>query len=248
MECPRTKRVLSYALGEYHDEERKAFRDHVESCSECRELLKAFEATEQLLKMRTLPEAPAKLKRECLRRIDVEAKSRGNATAFRRLWNGLLWRPQPAGRIAVLVVVFCSGLGLGKLLFDQPSWLDRTRRMVQNGSMFETLDNNRVLRNYLLSVETHFLNLSNMENPVLIHREDWDAEMKFTQEILKRTRKMKEIVRHKNLELYQLVSEIEWVLEDVIRTPELELADLSKELRRDIDERRLIAKIHGFIS
>ena len=61
MACEKKNHVLSDILGELPDEERKTFRKHATTCMECKELLKEFEETQQLLERRALPEAPEDL-------------------------------------------------------------------------------------------------------------------------------------------------------------------------------------------
>jgi hypothetical protein len=43
-----------------------------------------------------------------------------------------------------------------------------------------------------------------------------------------------------------LVTEIEWVLEEVVEAAELDFAGLAEDIRRTIGDRRLLVKIHGF--
>lgn len=248
MTCKKKQRVLSFFLNELREEEAETFKDHLRTCSECGELLEEFETTERFLKSRPLPKVPTGLEKNCLRRIDLETREWRRESVFEKLFNRLIWRPKPVWRWAVLVFVFCGGFGLGKLVFDDSNWLEKYKRMIRGEVVSGDIHEGRYLHNYLLSVETHFLNLSNMKNPTLLDKEDWKVEMEVTREILRRTRRMKEAVLDGDPDLYQLVTEIEWVLEDVLHTPKLELAGLSKDIRQNIDERRLLTKIHGYIS
>jgi hypothetical protein len=248
MACEKKNHVLSDILGELPDEERKTFRKHATTCMECKELLKEFEETQQLLERRALPEAPEDLVEGCLRKIGKENRHTTRASVFGRLLNRLAWWQEPAWQWAVLVIVFCGGLGLGKILFDPPTWVERYGKLVRNRPMQNSVNENRSLRNYFLSVETLFLDLSNMDDRSLLDDEEWDMEMDITREVLHRTRQIKNDVKDRNNEIYQLVTEIEWVLEDMLGTEEFDFAGLSKDVRQVIDERQLLTKIHEFIS
>ena len=248
MACRMKKQVLPYFLGELCEEEKEVIQNHVETCPECGGLLEEFEETGRLLKRRMFPELPDGVAKECLQKIGSETRPWRGASVLEKLLDRFTLRPKVVWRWAVLVVVFCSGLCLGKFLFDPPTWLERYERMVRSREMSGRIDENWSLRNYLLSVETLFLDLANMDDPALLDEEDWIMEREIAHEILSRTRRMKDVAEDGNPELYRLVLEIEWVLEDVLGSAEVNLADLSKDVRQSIDERRLLAKIHNYIS
>lgn len=248
MACKEKNKVLPYLLGELHDQEQEPFQNHVEMCGECDELYKGFEETGKLLQKRVFRKIPAGLADNCLRRIRMERSHPRKASRFETLLDRFTLWPHPAWRWALIVVVFFGGLGLGKILFDPPTWFERYNQLSSNNSPLNDLNENRALRNYLLSVETLFLNLSNMDDPSLLDDKEWEMEMEITREVLHRTREVKNHLENRDQELYQLVTEIEWVLEDVIGTAEINLAELSADVRQSIDERQILTKIHGFIS
>jgi len=248
MACKEKNKVLPYLLGELHDQGREPFQDHVEMCEECDEIFKAFEETGKLLRKRTFRKVPARLADNCLRRIRMKSSHQRKSYRFEAMLDRFTLWPQPVWRWALLVVIFFGGLGLGKILFDPPTWFERYDKLTSNNSSLNDLNENRALRNYLLSVETLFLNLSNMDDPSLLDDKEWEMEMEITREVLHRTREVKNHFENRDQELYHLVTEIEWVLEDVIGTAEIDLAELSADVRQTIDARQILTKIHGFIS
>lgn len=248
MSCREQNRVFDYLLGELPEADRKHVEVHVEQCDACRSLSEEFGMTDRALRARKTSPIPEGLASSCARFIDDRTRT---ASEPRRLrlddsWIRRLLVPSPAWRFAVLVVVFLGGMGAGKLLFDSPSWMERIGRLIPSEASQE-ISEGRSIRNYLLSVETLFLGLSNMESAGLLDEEDWEMELEVTREVLKRTRRMKRILEERNPELHQLVGEIEWVLEDIVGSSGWEFVEVSRDVRREIDERRLLMKIHVHI-
>lgn len=245
MACREESKVFAYTLGELSGEHRERVEAHTQRCSSCAALLEDLAAADHDLRVRNVPRVPAGLVSSCIRAIDEETgrKSRGLRFEFPSL--GRFFTPAPVWRFAVLLFVFLGGIGAGKLLFDAPTWLERYRSL-NPPEHSQEMSEGRMIRNYLLSVETLFLGLSNTENAA-IPEEDWEAELEVTREVLKRTRRMKRLLEHRNPELYRLVGEIEWILEDIVGASGWEFAGLSNDVRREIDERRLLMKIHVHI-
>ena len=245
MGCRQKKKVVPYLRDELESDEREQFQSHWKTCASCRESVESLKSLDQLLKARPLPEAPEGLAEACIRRVDEIDSVTPKSSRWSRLlerWNVL---PAPAFRFAMMTIVFLAGLGMGKLLFDKPSWTSKFGGFTE-GSPGMEMTTGRPLRNYLLSVETLFLDFSNMESAAL-DAEDWEAELEMTQEVLKRTRELKRLTESINPQLYQLVAEIEWVLEEIAGTPQMYLADVSRDVRQTIDEQRILVKIHGYI-
>jgi len=248
MACHDKEKTLSYILGEIVPQEEAPLKDHMGTCQECSTLLDAVEETRQILGKRRLPKEPAGLADRCMQKIQTEHPDKRKAS---RSWSPLdrllIW-PVPVRRWAFITVVFCLGIGFGKVLFNPPTWLERYEYLFNNETIFDDGNPNRVLHNYLLGVETLFLNLSNMDDPSLLNDDEWEMEMDVTRKMLHRTRQIKNRVEREDDALYHLVNEIEWVLDDIIGTAEINLAGLSRDVRETIDKQQLLTKIHGFIS
>ncbi len=248
MACRMKKQVLSYFLGELCEEEKKAIHNHAETCPECGGLLEEFGEAGEFLEKRTFPEVSDILVKDCLRKIKNTTRFQERASILERLSSCFIWRPKLVWRGAVFVAVFCTGVGLGKLLFDPPTWLERYERIFQNKKWSGKVNESRFLRNYFLSVETLLLDFANMENSALLDEEEWALEREVIREMLSRTRRIKEIAENDATELYRLVSEIEWVLENMLGTVETNLAELSEDVRKRIGEQQLLIKIYDYIS
>ena len=246
MVCKKEKLVVPYILGELDTDVREAFLDHIRGCEHCGSLVKDLQDTEQIMAQRRLPQMPAGLLSRCLGRIREQEYSGSKASVLSRFRKGFTWRHIPVWQWASFIIIFCAGLGIGKLFFDTPTWLQKYHIKLQSNSEPETVNKSRYLKNYLLSVETLFLDLSNMEDPSLIGSDEWKMELEIARGILKRTRQIKQTAQNQNDELYQLVTEIEWVLEEVVEAAELDFAGLAEDIRRTIGDRRLLVKIHGF--
>ena len=244
MSCKQRENVVSFVLGELSHHNSEQFHEHVKHCPECHQLLQEFEETGKILGSRTLPNAPNGLIGDCLLRIRRSGRDRKASIVERfflpRLRPGLQW--------ATIIVVFSMGLGLGKLLFQPPAWLERYGRLAQNRETFLPIDDNRAMRSYLLSVEMLLLDLSNMDDPALLDDDEWETEIQITREMLQRTRQIKNRLGDGDRRLYQLVAEIEWVLEDVLGTTNIDVAGLPPDVRRAIDDQQLLTKIHEYIS
>jgi len=244
MACKQRENVVSFVLGELSHQNSEPFHEHVKSCPECHQLLQEFQETGKILGIRTMPSAPDGLVGDCLLRIRNAGQDR-KASIDERLF---LPRLRPGLQWATIVMVFFMGLGLGKLLFQPPVWLERYGRLAQNQVAFLPIDDNRAMRSYLLSVEMLLLDLSNMDDPALLDDDEWNTEIQITREMLKRTRQIKNRLGDGDLRLYQLVAEIEWVLEDVLGTANIDVAGLPPNVRRAIDDQQLLTKIHEYIS
>jgi hypothetical protein len=244
MACKQREDVVSFVLGELSHQNSEPFHEHVKHCPECHQLLQEFEETGNILGSRTLPSAPDRLVDDCLLRIRRAGRDQ-KASIVERFF---LPRFRPGLQWAAIIVVFFMGLGLGKLLFQPPAWLERYGRSAQNRAVFLPIDDNRAMRSYLLSVEMLLLDLSNMDDPALLDDDEWDIEIQITREILQRTRQIKDRLGDGDRRLYQLVVEIEWVLEDVLGTANIDVAGLPPDVRRAIDDQQLLTKIHEYIS
>jgi hypothetical protein len=244
MACKQRENVVLFMLGELSHQNRNQFKEHVNRCPECHQLLQEFQETGKILQGRTLPSAPDGLVGDCLLRIRRSGQNRKVSIVERffqpRFRPGLQW--------VAIFMVFFMGLGLGKLLFQPPAWLERYGKLAQNQVAFLPIDDNRATRSYLLSVEMLLLDLSNMDDPSLLDDDEWDMEIQITQEMLQRTRQIKNRLGDGDRRLYQLVAEIEWVLEDVLGTANMEMAGLPPDVRRAIDDQQLLTKIHEYIS
>jgi hypothetical protein len=248
MNCKERDKVLSYILGELEQKAAVLFQKHVKACSDCRKLIREFQETGQILKNRTLPKVPVELEKKCLREIKKITRSRSKASLFEGVMTRLPLGLKPAMQWALIVIVFCGGVGLGKLLFDTPGWLRIPDRLTPSGSILTSGDENRALHNYLLSVETLFLDLSNMDDPVLLDKEEWSHQMQIARRALNRTRQIKKYTEIGDQPLHQLLTEIEWALEDILTTASIDMAGLTQDFRQTIGESKLLTKIHGFIS
>ena len=247
MACKEREKVLTYFLGELEQEAAVPFEKHLEVCSDCRNLIREFQETAQILQNRTLPKAPVELEKKCLREIKKITQSRSKASLFDGVLTRLPLGLKPAMQWALIVIVFCGGVGLGKLLFDTPGWLIPDR-LTPSGSILTSNNENRTLHNYLLSVETLFLDLSNMDDPVLLNNEEWNHQMQIARKALNRTRQMKKYTEIVDQPLHQLLTEIEWALEDILTTASIDMAGLTQDFRQTIGKSKLLTKIHGFIS
>ena len=248
MKACSQEKIFSYLLGEFSGEELEAFQKHVSGCPECAQLLATYETTDRLLKTREPVPVPKALGKACIQTVTQLTCEEREASPLRRLFEGVYRQPFPAWRVAAVAAVFLLGLGLGKIVFDRPTWTEKYGRFARANGVSDQIDDGRALRNYLLSVETLFLDLSNMEIAAFLDEEEWEAELELTREVLRRTRELSRIMEGRNPELFQLMTEIEWVLEEIVGTEGWELAELSKDFQRSIGERRLLMKIHGYIS
>lgn len=248
MICKEREKVISYVFGELEHEAAVPFKKHVEACSDCRKLIREFRETGQILQNRTLPKVPVELEKKCLRGIEKITQSRSKASLFEGVLTRLPLGLKPAMQWALIVIVFCGGVGLGKLLFDTPGWLKIPDRFTASGSIFTSADENKQLHNYLLSVETLFLDLSNMDDPALLDDEEWNTQMQIARKALNRTRQIKKYTEIGDQPLHQLLTEIEWALEDILTTASIDMAGLTQDFRQTIGESKLLTKIHGFIS
>lgn len=247
MACKKANSVLPYLTGELNQEEKGRFYSHLKHCTECERLVEEFEETRLWLGKRPLIDIPEGLEQACLRGID-EAFPRKRAVSPREsLTKRIFWNPAPAWRIAFAAVIFCIGLGTGKVLFDRPDWMNKLGFQADGTASTEELVAGKPFQNYLLSVETLFLDLSNTEIPNLME-EEWQVELQLIEEILVRTRRLKNAAENRHPDLFQLVTEIEWVLEELIGAADYNLADFPEEVRSNIIKRQLLTKIHGFIS
>ena len=66
--------------------------------------------------------------------------------------------------------------------------------------------------------------------------------------MLIRNRQIKGIAEKEDPLLFSLLVEIEWVLEDVVGTSSAEMVEMASDIQQDIDESRVLSKIHHFIS
>ena len=242
MACKEENKILAYVLGELSEKDRERVEAHVQGCASCEALMEHVDAADRVLRGRKPAGVPEGLAASCIQAIDEEAGRAPRKVRFEIPFLGRLFPVSPVWQFAVLLLVFVGGIGAGKVLFDSPTWLEQYGRLAPSENTQE-LSEGRMIRNYLLSVETLFLGLSNTESAAFLDEEDWEAELEVTREVLRRTRRMKRVLEEKNPELYQLVGEIEWVLEDIVGTSGWEFADLSSDVRQEIDERRLLMKI-----
>jgi len=246
MSCKEKKYVLPYAFGELRGGQRETFQNHLKRCKECRYLWDEFKNTERILKKRTLSEVPSQLVDKCLSRIESEIRFQDGKSRGKQWTDRVLFWPKPVWRLAVVVFVFCFGFGVGKLVFSPTPWMKKYKNIVHRKSESESPAESRFLRNYLLSVEMLFLDVINLEKPELMEDDEWKVELEMTREILNRTQKMKNTMKGRNAEVYQLLVEIEWVLDDILGSSKYELADLSRDIQKRIHEQQLLSKIQEY--
>ena len=244
MTCPFEKQTLLLCTGDLHDKEQKEALHHITLCSDCHSLFQDFQETEIVLQKRILPDPPRNLARECFK--EVKKKLSNERKPSIRPAKYLFSRP--ALRWAFVIVIFFSGLGLGKILFAPPNWVHQYANMIRRRISTNKIDDNRFVRNYFLNVETFFLELSNIDDPSQIDDEDWNMEMKIASQVLQKTRQMKHYAKGKDDALFTLLADIEMVLEDVIQTPKQEFVYYCRSIQNSIQENHLLTKIHGFSS
>lgn len=246
MKCEQEK-LMVYIRGELSKTESQHLEDHIDQCTSCDGILAELKDVDSLLSTRSMPTPPDSLIVDCLKKLPGEStenkKSRSAFSFFERFFNG----PRPIVRWAFVAIVFFVGLGSGKLLFSPPNWAAKYSKLVKNESIEARLVESKVLRHYFLSVQTLLLDLSNRDDLDPLST-DLSYEKDFTREILQNTRKIKAASKENDAELYQLVSEIEFVLEEIMGTTQYQLAGFSDEVRETIEEKQILTKIQDHIS
>ncbi len=238
MTCNQIKKSLPW-LGDKTEQENRIILSHLETCSSCRELEAEYRETVNIIKARKPVPIPRGLEKACIRRVEGER----NESPFSRYQ----WLPRPVFQGAVVLLVFLAGIGFGKMLFQPPSWLGRYQRIVARRAG-DPVTGERMLRNYFLTVQTLFLDITNMENSAQLDPDEWKAEREIIGEIVLRTREIKSMARENNPDLYRLVSEIESVLEEARGTSDSELVEVPGQIKQHIEEQGLLLKIQDFVS
>ena len=244
MACREKNKIVPFLTDNLDLGAKEKFVVHLGSCRECRVIMESYRETEGFLKDRSFPEVPLNLARDCMRRIDEQAGHGEKSVRFSRKAKPFIIWPRPIWQFALVVIVFCGGLGLGKILFDKPNdivWPRSAQADKGNG-------NGQRLRNYLLSIETLFLDLSNMENTTTEENGAVTIEREMVYDLLEKTRTMKRFIKNRNPVIYKLVTDIEWVLDDFLGALELELNDFTGDIRRTIEDNQLLVKIHSYTS
>ena len=244
MACKEEKKVMVYYLGELSDHESSDFQSHLQTCMTCQNVLTELEDTHHLLNLRPSIRSPKNLAKACMHHVEQDAFPD-------RLYRKKENRPVrlfpfsvPVLRWAAVVVIFCCGLLMGRLIFSPPkanilySDLDQPHAYVDQ----------RQIHNYLLGVETLLLQLSNLDYKMFVDKEDWTLHSEMAQKMLIRNRQIKGIAEKEDPLLFSLLVEIEWVLEDVVGTSSAEMVEMASDIQQDIDESRVLSKIHHFIS
>lgn len=244
MSCITEKRMIEFVAGEADGAHAEKIRHHIEHCPQCERLFEEIRTVDGLLRNRDEIEVPGGLARRCIGSLPREKRAR--EWIVPDLFPG--GRSRRAFQWAFVVFVFFIGLGAGRLLFRQSTWTAKYGNRLRNGQLLNGGDESQVVRNYLLSVETLLLDLSNMNDAKFYNTDEWKVEMEVTREVMARTRKMKEATKDRYPELHHLVTEIEWVLEEVLVTPARDLAGISRDVQRSVEELRLLPKIHYLIS
>ena len=244
MSCITEKQLIDYVTGELAGKKADHIREHLNHCPQCDALHREMLGVDGVLRHRNFPPVPAGLARRCIDALPRKDRVRGSIGLD--LWTGV--RSRRAVQWAFVVLVFFIGLGTGKLIFQQPTWAAKYGNQLKNGVLTRGGDNSQIVRNYLLSVETLLLDLSNMNDAKFLNKDEWKLEMEVTREVMAWTGKLKETTRDRYPELHHLVTEIEWVLEEVLVTPSRDLAGFSRDVQRSVEELRLLPKIHNLIA
>lgn len=244
MACQEKNKIDTYYLGELAGKERKAFEDHIQTCTTCREAVQALLEIRSILNRRTLPKPPRHLAKTCKRTIEFSEKQTDAAPGIDKWYNRWVLSGQRI-QWAAAVVIFCAGLIAGKVLFS-PGIETHYSAVVKNTA--QSRMDARQVRNYLLSVEMLLLDLSNLEHPAAMDRDEWAMQIQIAGEMLSRTDRVKQFEENRNPALYHLLVEIEWVLEDVVGTPSMDMADMATYIKGSIEENQLLSKLHHYIS
>lgn len=240
MSCKHSEFILTYLYDEMEQDKRIQFQQHLDNCATCQQIVTEYEQTNALLRKRTMPAIPPNLYQSCLYKIDtIKNKSAWYATIFEKIF----LRPKLAWQFAVLLLVFTAGLGIGKMVFAPPVWLQNYKL---NLSSTEKINQKQLIRNYLLSVEILLLDLTNLETQ--LNKNELQTELEVTKQVLNRTNHIKKLVQQSDTQLYQLLIDIEWVLEDVIDTPDFDLDNIPRYVQKTIEKQNILDKIHLFIS
>jgi hypothetical protein len=248
MTCPLEKQTLRLCTGDLNDTEHQETFKHIKKCPDCHLIFQDFQETEKYLKKRILPHTPKSLARDCYKRIEKEFSNERKTSAATVRFPFSRWALRPALQWALVCIIFISGLGLGKIIFAPPNWVNQYTNMIRRRISANKIDDSRFVRNYFLNVETFFLELANIDDPSKIDDEDWNMEMKIANQVLQKTRQMKHHAEEKDDTLYTLLTDIEMVLEDVINTPKQEFIHYCQSIQNSIQENHLMTKIHGFSS
>ena len=244
MKCKNETKILAYLLDELDKTKHQKLEAHLQTCEHCQAVYQKLKETHDQIQVRLVPAPPHHLVKKCIQTIRVKTKHHSHS----HLWNlfSVFERnPKPLLRWALLIVVFGTGLGLGKIIFDTPQWSKSPGRWISN-SFVGGRQNRSSLRQYLLSVETLLLDISNVQYSEL-EENNWDIEMEITQKILQQTVQIKTQIQD-NPDLLQLVTDIEWVLEDMLDSMDYEMAGMPETVRQTIQEQRLLSRLYVFMS
>jgi hypothetical protein len=244
MPCNEWEKIQDFWTGDMEEQDRRACKRHLKECASCRERLRALREVEATLKTREEMAVPGDLEMRIRKSIP------GKVRVSRRLpvlkpFLEIPGRRRVLGWAGALVCVFLLGLGSGKLLFDRESGSGPLARIDRTSL---TADPQRFLRNYFLSVETLFLDLSNMEDPEHWNAEEWAMEVDLAREMLHRTREIQLSRLVEDVQMIRLLNDIRSVLEEMTGSYTLDRTTLTRNVREAIDNRHLLMKINGFMS
>ncbi len=236
MACKEEKYIVLYMLRELGIRERITFKNHLRKCRECSEILNDFKAVEEALEKRPRIDPPDSIVEDC--------KVGGRRLSYIRE-RKVSFIYKPAWAFVLLMIVFAGGFLLGRFEFNRPDKTGMRGRVVYDSNDFLR---NKAFRDYLLSVEAFFLNMVNMDNLEMKQEEDEKTDIRIMEEVLSRTRRIKELIPEHEREIYRLVVDIEMLMEDALNSTELDMAYVPKMIDEYIKRRGILTKIYNYIS
>jgi hypothetical protein len=245
MKCNKKSKALLYLFDQLEKSEYDIYKKHMESCAACQLFLYELQQTQKIMQSRSYPEIPEDLIKTSIRLVRDESKSKKNPLLFKTKKKRFIPFLRPSWQMAVLFLVFLIGFGIGKIGLSPVAWRNSFYLISQSHG---NRRNAAVLQDYLLGVETLFLDLSNREKNLLIEEEEIRKEILLTHDALKKTKKIKKIIKDKDTQLFQLILEIEWVLEEILFSVQQDKNNFSKDAREKLEEYPLLVKIYHYTS
>lgn len=264
MSCPTEEQIFRYVNGQPQDTEQSEIRDHLHVCPDCSTKIVEYEQVIETFRQRSRPGPSRILLRKCresIRETDPAFYSDRsgwwrqilNPAAFgnRDLRLGRHSNPKtnpvsalrqpfrnPALALGIVILIVVLGIGPAKRILN-PARKSGTcpPQLLTNQAVLS-----KSLQIHLVNVEAMLLDVSNGEDVTLVYP---SSE---TRQLLTHTRCLMEGLGRTREAENRLLGEIEWFLEEILIVTEDPASGFSRDLQNEIEDARILNKIHQFIS
>ncbi len=239
MNCTFHDQALKYAFGSCGESEKAVIKNHLENCGKCRDMVNDILSAEAMLPERHWPIVSRKLSGRIIKAMPYARKRKKHVISLK---NPVLAYRHPAFQAAFIIIIFISGMLFQRKLADS----NFNQNRILNDQSVEVIRDNQFLHNYLLDAQVLLLDYANISGKRLT-QEEWEFQIYITRQTLETTRLVKAQITNGNAPLIRLINEIEWVLEDVIYSDQIQPADKAKNAMESINKNHLLSKIRGYI-